>query len=97
MTHAARTYTVGYLLALGLTALAFVAMTTPLLSPSTALAAALTLGIMQVGVHLRYFLHLGEGDSAERWAALLFSLVIAGIMVAGSLWVVGDLNARMMG
>lgn len=97
MSHAVRSYTLGYVLALILTTLAFGAMTTHVLAPATALGAALALGLVQAGVHLRYFLHLGEGDSAERWAALVFSLVIAGIMVAGSLWVVGDLNARMMG
>jgi cytochrome o ubiquinol oxidase operon protein cyoD len=48
-------------------------------------------------VHLHYFLHL-DASRRERWnvLALIFTVLIAIIFVAGSLWVMSDLDYRMM-
>jgi cytochrome o ubiquinol oxidase operon protein cyoD len=48
-------------------------------------------------VHLHYFLHL-DTSSAARWNVLvmLFTLVIMALFVGGGLWVIWNLNYRMM-
>jgi cytochrome o ubiquinol oxidase operon protein cyoD len=55
------------------------------------------LAILQISVHLRYFLHLSFG-SAQNWnlQAILFALFIIIIMVGGTLWIMNDLNGHMM-
>jgi len=54
------------------------------------------LAILQILIHLRYFLHLGFGPS-QRWnvLAILFTLVIMGIMVGGTLWLIYSLDSIM--
>jgi cytochrome o ubiquinol oxidase operon protein cyoD len=53
--------------------------------------------ILQILVHLHCFLHLGAG-SAARWnvLALIFTALILFLFVAGTLWIMSDLNYRMM-
>jgi cytochrome o ubiquinol oxidase operon protein cyoD len=55
------------------------------------------LAILQISVHLRYFLHFSFG-SAQNWnlQAILFALFIIIIMVGGTLWIMNDLNGHMM-
>jgi len=57
----------------------------------------IVLAILQISVHLRYFLHLSFG-SPQNWnlQAILFALFIIIIMVGGTLWVMNDLNGHMM-
>ncbi|TVU72714.1 MULTISPECIES: cytochrome o ubiquinol oxidase subunit IV [Cobetia] len=53
--------------------------------------------IAQVFVQLYFFLHL-DGSKEQSWnvQALLFTLVIVGIVVGGSLWIMVELNQNMM-
>jgi cytochrome o ubiquinol oxidase subunit IV len=53
--------------------------------------------ILQILVHLHYFLHLGA-ESAARWnlLALVFTVLIMFLFVAGTLWIMANLNYRMM-
>ena len=55
------------------------------------------LAILQILVHLRFFLHLSFGSS-QKWnlQAILFALFIIIIMVGGTLWIMNDLNGHMM-
>jgi cytochrome o ubiquinol oxidase operon protein cyoD len=57
----------------------------------------IVLAILQISVHLRYFLHLSFG-SPQNWnlLAILFALFIIIIMVGGTLWIMNDLNGHMM-
>jgi len=57
----------------------------------------IVLAILQILVHLRYFLHLGFG-SPQNWnlLAILFALFIIIIMVGGTLWIMNDLNGQML-
>jgi cytochrome o ubiquinol oxidase operon protein cyoD len=61
------------------------------------LAAIYCAAVAQILVHLHYFLHL-DASRRERWnvLALIFTVLIAIIFVAGSLWVMSDLDYRMM-
>lgn len=57
----------------------------------------LTLGVIQLLVHLHYFLHL-DASSGQRWnlLSLLFALLLIGIMAGGTIWVLYNLNYLMM-
>jgi cytochrome o ubiquinol oxidase operon protein cyoD len=54
-------------------------------------------GIVQILVHLHYFLHL-DLSSEKRWnvLSLLFTFLIMTIFVGGTLWDMYTLNYRMM-
>jgi cytochrome o ubiquinol oxidase operon protein cyoD len=55
------------------------------------------LAIAQMGVHLVFFLHIGTGaDSTNNVLAVAFGVLIVFLVVAGSLWIMADLNASMM-
>ena len=55
------------------------------------------LAILQILIHLRYFLHLGFGLS-QRWnvLAILFTLLIIVIMAGGTVWIIYSLGYMMM-
>ena len=90
-------YTIGLLLAVILTATSFwVANTSLLWAPGIALGLAV-LAIAQMGVHLVFFLHISTGpDSSNNVLAVAFGVLIVFLVVAGSLWIMSDLNTSMM-
>ncbi|MFT4967245.1 MAG: cytochrome o ubiquinol oxidase operon protein cyoD [Candidatus Deianiraeaceae bacterium] len=55
------------------------------------------LAVVQILVQIFYFLHIGHEDK-PRWnlISLVFALLIIFIVVAGSLWVMYNLNTNMM-
>lgn len=67
------------------------------LSRATAVGLIMGLGGVQVLVHLVYFLHVNR-SAEEGWtfASTLFSVVILVIVMAGSLWVLHNMDANMM-
>jgi cytochrome o ubiquinol oxidase subunit IV len=90
-------YTTGLGLAVILTATSFWAANTTLLwAPGIPLGLAV-LAIAQMGVHLVFFLHITTGpDNTNNVLALAFGLLIVTLVVAGSLWIMANLNANMM-
>ena len=51
----------------------------------------------QMGVHLAFFLHITTGpDNTNNALALAFGVLIVGIVIAGSLWIMYHLNVNMM-
>jgi cytochrome o ubiquinol oxidase operon protein cyoD len=93
-----RNYLIGLVLAAGLTAASFwVASGTGLIyKPGVPMALA-ALAIGQMGVHLAFFLHITTGpDNINNVLALAFGVLIVGIVIAGSLWIMYHLNINMM-
>ena len=90
-------YTTGLVLAVLLTATSFwVANTSLLWGPGVALGLGV-LAIAQMGVHLVFFLHITTGpDNTNNVLALAFGLLIVFLVIAGSLWIMNDLNTNMM-
>ena len=90
-------YTTGLLLAVILTATSFWAANTSLLwAPGVPLGLAV-LAIAQMGVHLVFFLHITTGpDNTNNVLALAFGVLIVTLVVAGSLWIMANLNDSMM-
>ncbi|CAH2395148.1 MULTISPECIES: cytochrome o ubiquinol oxidase subunit IV [Mesorhizobium] len=89
-------YTIGLLLAVLLTTTSFwVANTSLLWAPGIALGLAV-LAIAQMGVHLVFFLHITTGpDNTNNVLALAFGVLIVFLVIAGSLWIMADLNEMM--
>jgi cytochrome o ubiquinol oxidase subunit IV len=55
------------------------------------------LAIAQMGVHLVFFLHITTApDNTNNVLALAFGVLIAFLVVAGSLWIMHNLNDGMM-
>jgi cytochrome o ubiquinol oxidase subunit IV len=91
-------YLKGFVLALLLTGVPFGLVAASLLPPFTTLVVIAILAVVQVVVHLRYFLHIDLQTTAhENLLALAFAAVLIFLMVGGTLWIMLDLNARMMG
>jgi len=86
-------YTTGLFLAVVLTATSFwVANTSLLWGPGVALG-LIVLAIAQIGVHLVFFLHLTTApDNTNNVLALAFGLLMVFLVLAGSVWIMSDLN-----
>jgi cytochrome o ubiquinol oxidase operon protein cyoD len=90
-------YTVGLLLALILTATSFWVANTSLLWPGGVGLGLAVLAIAQMGIHLVFFLHITTGpDSTNNVLALAFGMLIVFVVVAGTMWIVTDLNDSMI-
>jgi len=51
--------------------------------------------LVQMIVHFRFFLHIGFRRKREDLQLILFSALVLFIMVAGTIWIMADLAARM--
>ena len=90
-------YTIGLVLAVMLTATSFWVANTSLLWPPGVPLGLAVLAIAQMGVHLVFFLHITTGpDNTNNVLALAFGVLIVILVVAGSLWIMADLNDDMM-
>jgi cytochrome o ubiquinol oxidase subunit IV len=95
-TEGVGTYVVGLGLAVLLTAVSFfVSGTTWVWGPSIPVA-LVVLAIAQMGVHLVFFLHITTGpDNVNNVMALAFGVLIVLLLLAGSLWILGNMNHNM--
>lgn len=88
-------YIIGFVLSIVLTVGAFLAI---FLVPSLSLGMSLAggLGLIQLIVQLKYFLHINGSDaSRDKLHLILFSMLILLIIVIGTVWIMGDLMMRM--
>ncbi|MET1025657.1 MAG: cytochrome o ubiquinol oxidase subunit IV [Dongiaceae bacterium] len=92
-----KSYVVGFILAVILTVIPFYLTMTGVLSGSTTLVVIVAMALIQIVVHLVFFLHM-NGSSEQSWntLAFLFTVLIVGILVVGSIWIMYHLNANMM-
>ena len=90
-------YTIGLVLAVLLTATSFwVANTSLLWGPGVSMG-LIVLAIAQMGVHLVFFLHITTGpDNTNNVLALAFGLLVVFLVIAGSVWIMTNLNDNMM-
>ena len=80
-----------------LTAVPFGLVASGALAPAPAIAIIAVAALAQTVVHLRFFLQLDfKPKSQENLLALAFTAILIFIMVGGSLWILFDLNSRMM-
>ena len=91
------TYILGLALATILTIASFwVAKTNLIYGPGIPMALA-TLAVAQMGIHLVFFLHLTTApDNTNNVLALAFGLLIVGLIIFGSVWIMAHLNHNLM-
>jgi cytochrome o ubiquinol oxidase operon protein cyoD len=90
-------YIVGLSLAALITAVAFFLVGTSLVWRPSIPVALLVLAVAQMGVHLVFFLHITTGpDNYNNVLALAFGVLIVGLIIIGSLWIMANMNHNMM-
>jgi cytochrome o ubiquinol oxidase operon protein cyoD len=97
-SHASlKSYATGFILSIVLTVIPFALVMSHLLSRPVVLFGISGAAVLQMLVHLHYFLHL-DTSSAMRWnvLALVFAVLIMILFVGGTVWIMYHLNQRMM-
>ena len=93
----ARGYITGFVLALILTLIPFGIVAYGSLSEGMMLIVIAVAAVLQLVVHLRFFLHL-DMSAEQRWntISILFSALIMVVMVGGTMWLFYSLYVRHM-
>lgn len=91
-------YVTGFVLSVILTAIPFIlVMARPIESPGYTAAIVLFCAVVQIIVHMIFFLHMTpQAEGGWQLLATAFTIVIVVITLAGSLWIVFHLNRNMM-
>lgn len=90
-------YLIGLFTSLVLTIIAFYLVWARKLPVDILMYTIIGLGFIQAGVQLRFFLHLGK-EAKPRWESIsfFFMLTCLAIIILGSIWIMYDLNQRVM-
>lgn len=104
LTHAAqanhgsrRTYLIGFLLSVVLTALPFWMVMTGGFDKQVTAAAIVVFAVIQILVHTVCFLHVNtQAEGGWTLLAFIFTAVMVLIVIAGSLWIMYHLGTNMM-
>jgi cytochrome o ubiquinol oxidase operon protein cyoD len=90
-------YLLGLGLAIVLTVASFWTLGTHLIYGPGVVMAIVVLAVAQMGIHLVFFLHLTTSpDNLNNALALAFGVLIVGLIVFGSVWVMDHLNHNML-
>jgi len=89
-------YVTGFVISLLLTLLAYLLVTKDVVDAWLVIPAIVVLAVVQFVVQLVFFLHLGR-ETKPRWnlMAFLFMILVVFIVVAGSLWIMANLDYNM--
>lgn len=93
-----KTYLIGFWLSVLLTAIPFYLVMSGIVQNKEATGVLLVaMAAVQIVVHMVCFLHM-NGKSENGWTmmSLIFTVIIVGIVLSGSLWVMYHLNVNMM-
>ncbi|MBG6220088.1 MULTISPECIES: cytochrome o ubiquinol oxidase subunit IV [unclassified Janthinobacterium] len=93
-----KSYTIGFILSVILTAIPFwLVMTKVITDSSTMGLVLLAFAAVQVVVHMVYFLHMNtKSEGGWNMMALIFTIMMVVIAMAGSVWVMYHMNHNMM-
>ena len=91
-------YLKGFFLSVLLTAVPFWAvMTGAFKDPSTAALVIMLFAVLQIIVHMIYFLHMNtKSENGWTMMALIFTIILVVITLSGSIWVMYHMNTNMM-
>lgn len=92
-----KSYLIGFVLSVVLTAVPFAMTMLHLMPVATLIPVIIGVGVVQIVVHLVYFLHMNV-SSSQVWnnAAFVVALIIVLILIVGTLWVMYHMNHNMM-
>lgn len=91
-------YVIGFVLSVILTAIPFwLVMNNVITDPATTGFVILGFAAVQMVVHMVYFLHMNaKSEGGWNMLALIFTVIIVVITLAGSIWVMYHMNKNMM-
>ncbi|RZF92234.1 cytochrome o ubiquinol oxidase subunit IV [Pseudoalteromonas sp. CO302Y] len=91
-------YLVGFVLSVILTAIPFWAVISGSFSKPATVWCIVTMAVVQIWVHLKYFLHLSfkTEDGKASSLSFIFSAIIIVMVVGLSVWIIYESNAMMM-
>lgn len=101
-THAAghgtyKSYLTGFILSVILTAIPFAMVMLGGASRQATLLTLVICAVVQILVHVVYFLHINtSAEQRSNLGALLFTAIVVAIVVAGSVWIMINLNSNMV-
>lgn len=89
-------YVTGFVLSLFLTLVAYTLVVNDVIDTQIAIAGVVCLALAQFFVQVVFFLHLGR-EGKPRWNLMtfLFMILVVFIVVAGSLWIMANLDYNM--
>ncbi|MBW8734952.1 MAG: cytochrome o ubiquinol oxidase subunit IV [Asticcacaulis sp.] len=92
-----KSYLTGFVLSVVLTGVPFALVMLHLMPVATLIPVIIGVGVVQIVVHLVYFLHMNV-SSSQVWnnAAFVVALIIVLILIVGTLWVMYHMNHNMM-
>jgi cytochrome o ubiquinol oxidase subunit IV len=88
-------YVIGFILSIATTLLAYFFVVNEVWPKEILIYVVLGIAVIQLVVQMVFFLHLGTGS---RWKAVTFyfTLLIVGIVVVGTIWIMNNLDYNMM-
>ena len=92
-----KSYAIGFILSVILTLIPFGLVMYPTLPKSITLMIVLAFAVIQVLVHLVYFLHLDRSkEQRENVIAFVFAGLVSVLLVGLSLWIMFSIHTYMM-
>ena len=92
-----KSYAIGFILSVILTVIPFGLVMYPTLPKMTTLAIVLLFAVIQVIVHLYYFLHLDRSIAQRNNViAFVFTAIVIVLLVGLSLWIMFSIHTYMM-
>ena len=90
-------YMIGFVLSVILTAIPFALVMTGVLPKQATALLVMGFAVVQIVVHMIYFLHMNsKSEGGWTMLALIFTVIVVVIALSGSLWVMYHLNTNMM-
>lgn len=92
-----QSYVIGFTASLILTGVSFLLVVTKILTGKALILTIVALAFVQAIFQLLFFLHVGK-EAKPRWETLAFFFMLAILLIIalGSLWIMDDLNERVM-
>jgi len=93
-----KSYIIGFVISLILTLTSFFLVIERMIDGWALIYIICTLGFIQAIIQLLFFLHMGQ-EEKPHWDVLVFSfmVLVVLIVVVGSIWIMDNLDYRMMG
>lgn len=93
-----KSHWIGFVLSMILTTIPFYIIQYNIFEKNISLTIIVLCAIIQIYVHLTYFLHIGFNTVNQAWyiVSLVFTIFIVLILVLGSIWIMTHLHYNLM-
>ena len=92
-----KSYMIGFVLSIILTAIPFGLVMFPSLPKNLTVLVVVAMAVIQVVVHLVYFLHMDRSkEQRNNVSTFLFTVLVIALLVGLSLWIMFNIHIEMM-